>query len=83
MTLIPTNLIKRIYYFNNPSMTGDLEFKIKDPANPKRKISVTQHKRVAVIAGSPTEARSLYDGYEFSDSWVDDGYSKPLSNLWQ
>lgn len=75
--------VKRIFYFDNPSMVGDLEFKIKDPANPKRKLTVTQHKKVAIIAYSHAEARALYDGYEWSEAWLDAGYSDPLSNLWQ
>lgn len=63
------NLKRSLYIFDNPTMEGDEEFRIKDPNNPKRKIKITKHKQVAIIARSIEHAYASYDGYEWNRDW--------------
>lgn len=75
------NLKRSLYIFDNPSMEGDEEFRIKDPNNPKRKIKITKHKQVAIIARSVEHAYAIYDGYEWSRDWQLTGVQK-LGPAW-
>lgn len=63
------DLKRSLYIFVNPTMDGDEEFRIKDPNNPKRKIKITKHKEVAIVARSSEHAYLLYDGHEWNRDW--------------